>query len=161
MDKLKKYLSGKTTSPWGEDAVNTADQKETEDATEEDGGHRESHIGDPVGKLVLLSERGVDVPQHHGQLEEVGDHRHLDRVRVGPGRHLLYLAPLLVLDEGDERVLVSGTSVLSEHSVLHTETRHSSAQLSSQSQGGTHWKMVGSAVTMNLPDSPGLVVTST
>ena len=27
--------------------------------------------------------------------------------------------------------------------------------------GNTYWKMVGSAVTINLPDIPGLTVTST
>ena len=68
----------------------------------------------------------MNVPQHHRQLEEVRHEGHLDRVRVAPCCNLLHLSPLLVLHEGDEGVLVPGSPVLSEHSVLHAETRPTS-----------------------------------
>ena len=68
--------------------------------------------------LILLCDGRVNVPENHGELEEVRDERHLDRVRALPGRNSLDRLPLPVLHERDERVLVAGPAVLPEHAVL-------------------------------------------
>ena len=101
--------------------INNTDDKESKDTSQGQGNSGKHQIRSPRRNSTVFDKIVVEVTDGHGELEEDSNNSHLRRVGMLVRRNWIDNRPSLVFNEGDEIVFVSGSLILTEHTILNAE----------------------------------------